>query len=119
MMLCMAITKATGIPNIPSVAQMKPPVRKLINVSKMANGKNRLSWIGSNTVDDPVPLTTPVPTLSTNVPEALVLLVMPSPAMSDGIDVVTSSELNGDNRLVLGSTESNTKIPALTQRIKM
>ena len=114
----MAITKAIGIPNIPSVFQMNPPVRKLINVSNTANGKNTLSWIGSS-IDPPVPLTTLVPTPATNVPEALVLLVMPSPAMSDGIDVLTSSELNGDNRLVLGSTESNTKIPALTQRIKM
>ena len=119
MIACNPMMNGVGNPNKPSVFQMNPAVRKLMNVSKIANGKNKLSWIGSNTVDDPVPLTTLVPTPATNVPAALVLLVKPIPAMSVGIVVLTFSELNGLTNVMFGSALSSTKIPTFTHSKNM
>lgn len=120
MIACNPMMNGVGNPNKPSVFQINPAVRKLMNVSKIANGKNKLSWIGSNTVDgSAVPLTTFVPTPATKVPAALVLLVKPIPAMSVGIVVLTFSELNGLTNVMFGSALSSTKIPTLTHSKNM
>ena len=75
--------------------------------------------MGSNTVLLDVPLTTLMDVLATSVPLAVVAFPSPIPAISLGNAVVTFPALNGDTKLVDGSTLSITNIPALMHRMKM